>query len=72
LILAKIFKYFFFPQKNSPQKPQTKVKRTREGMQTSLENKNKVATKSPGNVLKKKNRVEEGGTLGLMTHPWTP
>jgi hypothetical protein len=32
LILAKIFKYLFVHQKNSPQKPWTKVKRTREEM----------------------------------------
>jgi len=48
-------------QKENPQKPQIKVKRTREEMQTTLENKKKVATNSPRSVFKKKNRVEEGG-----------
>jgi hypothetical protein len=30
-----------------------------------LENKRKTATKLPISVLKKKNKVEEGGTLGV-------
>jgi hypothetical protein len=32
LILARIFKYLFVHQKGTPQKPQVKVKRTREEM----------------------------------------
>jgi hypothetical protein len=32
LILAKIFQYMFVHQKENPQKPPTKVKRTREEM----------------------------------------
>jgi hypothetical protein len=32
LILAKIFQYLFVHQKENPQKPPTKVKRTREEM----------------------------------------
>jgi hypothetical protein len=44
-----------------------KVKRTREEMQTTLENRKIVATNSPRVVFKKKNKVEEGGasTLGM-------
>jgi hypothetical protein len=33
-------------------------------VQTTLENKKKVAIDSPRNVLKMKNRGEEGGALG--------
>jgi hypothetical protein len=52
-------------QRNTPQKPPTKVKRTRKELKTTLENKKKVATDSPRSVLKRKNRVEEGKALGL-------
>ncbi len=48
-------------QKENPQKPPAKVKRIREKMQSTLENRKKVATNSPKSVLKKKNKVEEGG-----------
>jgi hypothetical protein len=48
-------------QKKNPQKPPTKVKRTREEMKTTLENKKKVVAKSPRSVFKRKNKVEEGG-----------
>ncbi len=34
-------------------------------MQTSLENRKKVAVDSPRSALKKMNKVEEGGTSGL-------
>jgi len=51
-------------QKENPQKPSTKVKRTREEMQTTLEIKKKVVTNSLGSVFKRKNKVEEGGTSG--------
>jgi hypothetical protein len=54
----------FVHQKKNPQKPLAKVKRTREEMQTTLKNRKKVAVESPKIVLKRKNRVEEGGTLG--------
>jgi len=37
-----------------------KVKRTREEMKTTLENKKKVAMNSPKNAIKRKNKVEEG------------
>jgi hypothetical protein len=50
-------------QKENPRKPPAKVKKTREEMQTTLEDRKKVAVDSPRNVLKKKNRVE-GGVLG--------
>jgi hypothetical protein len=40
-----------------------RLKKTREEMQTTLEDRKKVAVDSPRNVLKKKNRVE-GGVLG--------
>jgi hypothetical protein len=33
-------------------------------MQTTLKNRKKAATNSPRSVLKKKNKVEEGGALG--------
>jgi hypothetical protein len=39
--------------------------KTKEEMQTTLENIKKVATNSPRNVLKKKDTVKEGGALGL-------
>jgi len=38
------------------------VKTTREEMQTTLENKKKVAIESLISVFKRKNKVEEGGT----------
>jgi hypothetical protein len=34
-------------------------------MQTTLENKKKVIANSPISVLKRNNKVEEGGTLSL-------
>jgi hypothetical protein len=33
-------------------------------MQTTLKNRKKAATDSPRSALKRKNKVEEGGTLG--------
>jgi hypothetical protein len=33
-------------------------------MHATLDNRRKVATKSPRNALKRKNKVEEGGALG--------
>jgi hypothetical protein len=48
-------------QNNNPQKPSAKVKRTREEMQTTLKNKKKVVIDSLRSVLKRKNKVEEGG-----------
>jgi hypothetical protein len=51
-------------QKENSQKPPTKVKRTREEMQTTLENRKKVATDSPKSALKRKNKVEERGASG--------
>ncbi len=51
-------------QKENPNKPPTKVKITRVEMHTTLENKKKVVANSPKNVIKRKNKVEEGGTLG--------
>jgi hypothetical protein len=65
LILAKIFQYLFVHQKENPQKPQAKVKRTRQEMQTTLENRKKVIAKSLKSDFKKKNRAKEGGALGL-------
>jgi hypothetical protein len=52
-------------QKENPLKPLTKVKRTREEMQTSLENRKKTITYSPISVFKKLNKVEKRGALGL-------
>ncbi len=64
LVLAKIFQYLFVHQKDNPQKPLAKVKRTREEMQTTLENKKKVVAYSPRSALKRKNRIEGGGASG--------
>jgi hypothetical protein len=47
-------------KKENPQKPPTKVKKTREEMQTTLENRKKATTKFLRNAFKRKNRVEEG------------
>jgi len=52
-------------QKENPHKPPTKVKRTKEEMQTTLENRMKVVIDSPKSALKRKNKVEEGRALGL-------
>jgi hypothetical protein len=48
-------------QKENPQKPLTKIKRIREEMQTSLQNRKKVVANSSRSVFNRKNRVEEGG-----------
>ncbi len=55
----------FVHQKENPHKPPTKVKRTKEEMQTTLENKKKATSDSLKSVLKRKNRVEEGGGSSL-------
>jgi hypothetical protein len=54
----------FVHQKDNPQKPLAKVKRTREEMQTTLDNRKKATTNFPRSALKKNNIVEEGGALG--------
>jgi hypothetical protein len=64
LILAKILKYLFIHQKGNPQKLHAKVKKTRKYLQVALESRRKVATESPKNVLKRKNKVEEGEATG--------
>jgi hypothetical protein len=51
-------------QKENPHKPLAKVKKTKEEMHTTLENRKIVATDSRRSVFKRKNRVEEGGGLG--------
>jgi hypothetical protein len=51
-------------QKENPQKPLAKVKRTREEMQTILQNKKKTIINFLRSVFKRKNKVEEGGALG--------
>jgi len=61
LILVKIFKYLFVHQKENPQKPQAKVKSTRKNLEITLESRRKATTESPKSVLKRKNKVEEGG-----------
>jgi hypothetical protein len=43
-----------------------KVKRTREEMQITLENKKKVTIDFPRSAFKRKNKVEEGRALGLI------
>jgi hypothetical protein len=58
LVLAKIFQYLFVHQKDNPHKPATKVKRSREEMKTSLENRKKATTNSPRSDFKKKNEIE--------------
>ncbi len=47
-------------QKDNPQKPSTKVKRTKEEVLTTLENKKKAAIDFPRHAFKRKNIVEEG------------
>jgi hypothetical protein len=42
LVLPKIFHYLFVHQKDDPKKPLAKVKRTKEEMQTTLENRKKA------------------------------
>jgi hypothetical protein len=64
LILAKIFKYLFVHQKENPQKPQAKVKSTRIFFEVALESRRKATTKSQKSVLKRKNKIEEGGASG--------
>ncbi len=61
LVLAKIFQYLFVHRKDNPQKPPAKVKRTKENMQTSIENIKKVAIDSPRSAFKRNNTVEGGG-----------
>jgi hypothetical protein len=51
-------------QKDNPHKPLAKFKRTREEMHTTLKNIRKATTDFPRSALKRKNIVEEGGTLG--------
>jgi hypothetical protein len=55
--LAKIFHYVFVHQKDNPHKPPAKVKRIREEMLTTLENKKKTAANSPRSALKRKNKA---------------
>jgi len=42
------------------------VKKIKEEMQTTLENRKKVVVESPRSALKRKNKVEEGGTSGSI------
>ncbi len=65
LVLVKIFQYLFVHQKENPQKPPTKVKKTKEEMHTTLENKKKATRDSLRSALKKKNKVEDKGSLSL-------
>jgi septal ring factor EnvC (AmiA/AmiB activator) len=64
LDIGKIFQYLFVHQKDNSQKPPAKVKRNREEMQATLENRKKVVAEFPKSALKRKNKVEEGGVLG--------
>jgi hypothetical protein len=61
LVLGKIFLYLFMHQKDNPQKPPVKVKRTKEEMQTTLDNRKKATTNFPISDFKKNNIVEEAG-----------
>jgi hypothetical protein len=54
MILAKILKCLFVHQKENPKKPQAKVKRIREEMQATLENKRKAPAKFLRSGLKRK------------------
>jgi hypothetical protein len=65
LLLEKVFQYLFVYRKENPQKPLTKIKRIREEMKTTLENRKKVVADSPRSAFKRKKKIEEGGTLGL-------
>ncbi len=51
-------------QKENAQKPPAKVKRTKEEMQITFENRKKDVANFSISVLKRKNIVEEGGALG--------
>jgi hypothetical protein len=51
-------------QKDNPQKPLAKVKRIKEEMQITLENKKKVVVDSPRSAFKRK-KFEEGRALSL-------
>jgi hypothetical protein len=51
-------------EKENPHKPATKVLKTREEMQTTLKNQKKVVVDFLKSVFKRKNIIEEGGTLG--------
>jgi hypothetical protein len=62
--MEKIFQYMFVHPKDNPKKPPIKVKRTREEMQTTLENKKKATIDPPRSALKRNNKVEEGKALG--------
>ncbi len=50
---------------DNPQKPPAKVKRTREEMQTTLENKKKVVANFRRSAFKKKKKVDEGRASSL-------
>ncbi len=65
LVLAKIFQYLCVHEKENPQKPPTKVLKTREEMQTALENRKKNVVEFLRSVIKRKNRVEDGKDLSL-------
>jgi len=64
LVFGKNLSISIYVSKGEPHKPLAKVKRTREEMNTTLENKKKVASNSPRSAFKRKNRVEEGGASG--------
>ncbi len=66
LVLVNIFQYLFVHQKENPLNPLAKVKKTKEEMQTTLENRKKAATNSPKSVIKRMNKVEEGRTSSLL------
>jgi len=51
----------FVHQKENPWKTPAKIKRIREEMHTTLENKMKATSYSPKSAFEKKNKVEEGG-----------
>jgi hypothetical protein len=52
-------------QREIPHKLPTKVKRTREERQKTLENRKKATTNSPRSVIIRKNKIEEGGASSL-------
>jgi len=55
----------FVHQKENPHKQPAKVKKTKEEMQITLENRKRDIAESPRSALKRKMKVEEGEALGL-------
>jgi hypothetical protein len=50
------FNFLFMPQTENPHKSPTKVKRIKEEMQTTLENRKKATTNSPRSAFKRRTK----------------